>query len=199
MDMPSCDGYMVWHRLSAAQVPDRFFSDALVLHADIQAKRARCFPVCHHSIMRIRNPNGSTTRRRHWWFLYADEYKKHPSLPGVDAFCPALVPAIHRERPGEIGRKLTGQVAGFHKSRSGTCSQKSRYRFAPVGAPVKLNPVEQTIHPFLRWLRSTAYMMPPCFVQDHIRQRRSQLHTLHTLTCRAAKMALRRISRPRRV
>ena len=114
-----------------------------VLHADIRAKRARCFsglPPLNNADQGIRTVPPPAAR--HWWFLYADEYKKHPSPPAFDAFCPALVPAIHRERPGEIRQEAdrTGsripQVTQRHLQ-----IRNPAARFAPVGAPVKLNPV----------------------------------------------------------
>ena len=137
--------------------------------ADIQTKRARCL-----SGLPPLNNAGSESRTApppaawHWWSLYADEYKSILHHLALDAFCPALVPAI-QENAGQIRQNRSGQVAGFHKSRSGTCGSKSRCRFAPVPAlPVVLDPVAadySSVPPLVT--RSTAYMVPPVFVQDH--------------------------------
>ena len=79
------------------------FSDALVLHADIQAKRARCLS----GLPPLNNADQKAERLHHpphgtggpFMLMNIKSILHHLAL---DAFCPALVPAIHRERPGEI-------------------------------------------------------------------------------------------------
>ncbi|GCJ56936.1 hypothetical protein BvCmsL71A_00301 [Escherichia coli] len=79
------------------------FSDALVLHADIQAKRARCFS----GLPPLNNADQESERFHHpphgtgGSFMLMN-IKSILHYLAFDAFCPALVPAIHRERPGEI-------------------------------------------------------------------------------------------------
>lgn len=84
------------------------FSDALVLHADVQAKRARCFS----GLPPLNNADQKAERLHHpphgtgGPFMLMN-IKSILHYLAFDAFCPAFVPAIHRERPGEIRQEPT--------------------------------------------------------------------------------------------
>ena len=97
-------------------------------------------------------------------------------------------------------RSADGRVADASATSPAPADQKSRCRFAPVGAPVVLNPVaaDYSSVPPLVTLHCVHDAACVLFRTTSARGEASSTRCTPS-TCRAAKMALRRISRPRRV